>query len=154
MRETVTLTRFHIWTTNRGLHVVNHLVAWTYVVHIRMLSQSSKTSLAGVVKTRHKSFKRKTGWADLNLWNNHAHATSLSPPLYICMSKLQRIVLDIPCLTPISAKSGAAKDAFRDTIGGKIENKINVWGSVGSSTHLYLPHCSFYWCEREERERN
>lgn len=26
MRETVTLARFPIWTTNCGLHVVNHLV--------------------------------------------------------------------------------------------------------------------------------
>lgn len=73
MRETVALTGFHIWTANHSLYVVNHLVGWAYAIHIRMLSQSGKTSLNAMRRfenqSLHKSTERKKWWANLNLWN-------------------------------------------------------------------------------------
>lgn len=42
---------------------------------------------------------------------------------YMCSSKLERIVFDMPRSTPISA---TALDVLRDTIDGKRENRINV----------------------------
>lgn len=43
----------------------------------------------------------------------------------------------------------AAKDVFRDTTGGEIEERKNVSGSAGSSDRLVLPYCPFHWNESE-----